>query len=87
VALPKKMKTSLVVSLVVIAFACAKGESECLQDYRSVLAETQQYSNSSGQAEVMELQKEQRRWPRWLRRLLNRRGNGQRPGGGRPGGR
>ena len=26
---------------------------------------------------------EQRRWPRWLRRLLNRRGNGQRPGGGR----
>lgn len=30
---------------------------------------------------------QERRWPRWLRRLLNRRGNGQRPGGGRPGGR
>lgn len=81
------MKTSLVASLVVIAFACAKGESECLQDYRRVVVETQQYSNPSGQAEVMELQKEQRRWPRWLLRLLNRRGNGQRPGGGRRGGR
>ena len=30
---------------------------------------------------------QERRWPRWLRRLLNRRGNGQRPGGGRRGGR
>jgi hypothetical protein len=29
----------------------------------------------------------ERRWPRWLRRLLNRRGNGQRPGGRRRGGR
>ena len=29
---------------------------------------------------------QERRWPRWLRRLLNRRGNGQRPGGGRRGG-
>lgn len=26
---------------------------------------------------------EMRRWPRWLRRLLNGRGNGERPSGGR----
>ncbi len=34
---------------------------------------------------ISSMMETQRRWPRWMRRLLNRRGQGHRPGGGRRG--